>query len=221
MMLALTPLFFEPNWIRCILSDSLSDSSKEPQLPIKTTDVPSVFSRSILVFWIVYCLFHGLWPLRHHLYEGDASWTEQGHYFAWRMMLRGKKAVLGFAIQDRKTGKVVDGRVQDFLSKEQSDKFGRDPEMILHYGHFIAQQYQASTGNPASVYVLAIASLNGRKPELFIDPNRDLTTIARYSSDRSWVMPQKEPLRYPAWDLPVEQWREHIEIPDLRFLKKN
>jgi hypothetical protein len=221
MMLALTPLFFEPDWIRRILTDA-SSSPSEPKIESSTLPSPApIKSQLILGFWVLYCLFHGLWPLRHHWYEGDASWTEQGHYFAWRMMLRGKKAVLGFAVEDRVTGKVADGRVQDFLSKEQSDKFGRDPEMILHYGHFIAKQYEASTGNPASVYVLAIASLNGRKPELFIDPNRDLTAIPRYSSDRSWVMPQKEPLRHPAWDLPVEQWREHVEIPELRFLKKN
>ncbi len=220
MMLALTPLFFEPEWIRQVLSDPPRSSDDEKPLQSVLATPTSPPSRILLGFWIGYCFFHGFWPLRHHLYDGEASWTEQGHYFAWRMMLRGKKVVLGFAVQDRVTGKVVDGRVQDFLSKEQSDKFGRDPEMILHYSHFIAQEYEKSTGNPAAVYALALASLNGRKPELFIDPNRDLTAIARYSSDRSWVMPHKEPLRFPAWDLPVDQWRDHVEIPDLHFLNK-
>ena len=29
-------------------------------------------------------------PLRHYIYQGNVSWTEQGHRFAWHMKLRSK-----------------------------------------------------------------------------------------------------------------------------------
>ena len=29
-------------------------------------------------------------PLRHYAYPGNVSWTEEGHQFSWRMMLRDK-----------------------------------------------------------------------------------------------------------------------------------
>jgi len=217
-MLASTPLFFEPDWPRRILGGA---KLVEVRSGSQGSRKQSLLRPMLVGFLGCYVTFHCLWPLRHLLYKGDASWTEQGHYFAWRMMLRGKKSVMGFAIQDRVTGKVVDGMVDRFVCKEQSDKFGRDPEMILHFAHFLADKYKKTTGKPASVYVLALASLNGRKPELLIDPNVDLAEQPRGFYRRSWVMPQNEPLRQPAWDVPVEKWREHVEIPELHFMKKD
>ncbi|MCC6508901.1 MAG: HTTM domain-containing protein, partial [Pirellulaceae bacterium] len=138
--------------------------------------------------------------------------------FSWRMMLRGKSVVLGFVIKDKVNGRVLDGKINRFLGPDQSEKFGRDPEMILQFAHFLGAEYQATTGRPAAVHVLALASLNGRKPELLVDPNVDLTKEPRGWYARSWVMPQREPLRREPWDLPIEQWRNHVEMPELKFL---
>lgn len=211
-MIAATPLFFEPDWPRRVLGGA------KLVLPAVENQPVGWAQRMAVCGLIAYVSFHCLWPLRHNLYPGDTSWHERGHYFAWRMMLRGKSVVLGYALKDKVTNQVVDGNINRFVSSEQSEKFGRDPEMILQLAHFLGDEYQRSTGHPAEVHALVMVSLNGRKPELMIDPNVDLMREARGFYHRSWVLPQKEPLRRPAWDVPVDQWRQHVEIPELRFM---
>jgi vitamin K-dependent gamma-carboxylase len=125
---------------------------------------------------------------------------------------------LGYAIKDKVTGQVADGQVNRFLNPEQSERFGRDPEMVLHFAHFLGNEYRRATGHEASVHVLALASLNGRKPVLMVDPNVDLMADVRGFQRREWLMPQTEPLRQPYWDVPPEQWRQFVEIPELKFM---
>jgi vitamin K-dependent gamma-carboxylase len=216
-MLAATPLFFEPDWPRRVLGGATLGLPAEDNAGVELG-----FGRKLAVgFVLCYAMFHCVWPLRHNLYAGDSSWTERGHYFSWRMMLRGKAVVLGFAVKDHVTGKVVDGNMNRFIGSEQSEKFGRDPEMILHFAHFIGEEYRKSSGNTASVHALVLASLNGRKPELMIDPNVDLMQEPRGFHNRDWIMPQTEPLRRPAWNLPPDQWRQNVELPDLKFLTQS
>jgi len=216
-MMVASLLFFAPDWPRRVLGGSPLDFT---QLDSRVTG-RSIQRNLALTFMGCYVVFHCVWPLRHHAYPGDAGWNERGHYFAWRMMLRGKSVVLGYAVKDQVSGKVVDGKINRFINSEQSDKFGRDPEMILQLAHFLGEDYRTSTGNTAAVYALVLASFNGRKPELMIDPNVDLMKEVRGFLHRDWIMPQTEPLRRPAWNLPPEQWRQHVDIPELRFLSKS
>ncbi|GIW80128.1 MAG: hypothetical protein KatS3mg105_1935 [Gemmatales bacterium] len=59
---------------------------------------PSQVVCFFVVSWIV---AHFLLPLRHYAIPGDANWTEEGHKFSWRMMLRSKHpAHLVFRIVD-------------------------------------------------------------------------------------------------------------------------
>lgn len=214
LMLLATPIFFHPDWPRRVLGASSLNLELLPE-----TRLALNWQRSLLLAGLgLYAVFHCVWPLRHYVYPGDASWNERGHYFAWRMMLRGKPVVLGFAVRDVQTGQVVDGAMKRFVNSEQADRFGRDPEMILQFGQFIGRTYQDTTGHPCEIYALVLASLNGRKPELFLDPNVDLMRESRGFYERTWVLPQREPLRRPAWDVPVEKWREHVELPQLKFM---
>jgi vitamin K-dependent gamma-carboxylase len=217
-MIFATLLFFDPSWPRKILGGLPVEI---PDTRVQKWGVLSNGMRLGFVLAGLYGLFHCTWPLRHRVLEGDASWTEQSHHFAWRMMLRGKTVVLGYGITDKVTGITVDGKINRFLSKEQSDKLGRNPDMILHLAHFLGEQYRSETGHDAEVHALVYASLNGRKPELFIDPNVDLMSIPRGSSIRGWVMPQSEPMPATPWTVPVDQWRQHVPVPELRFLKPN
>jgi vitamin K-dependent gamma-carboxylase len=217
-MIFATLLFFDPSWPRRILGGR---PITVPDTSVNSWRALPRGSQIFAVFLVSYSLFHCLWPLRHHLHEGDASWTEQAHHFAWRMMLRGKTVVLGYGITDKVTGETIDGQINRFLCKEQSDKFGRNPDMILHLAHFLGDLYRQTTGHDAEVHALVYASLNGRKPELFIDPNVDLMTVPRGSPIQRWVMPQTEPMPPTPWTLPVDQWRQHVPVPELRFLKPN
>jgi vitamin K-dependent gamma-carboxylase len=215
-MILATPIFFSPDWPRRVLATGRIAKDADSDLPVSNS---KSLSNGFAIFLTAYAIFHILWPLRGHLYEGQTSWTERGHYFAWRMMLRGKKVVLGFAIKDEKTSVVADRPIREFLTPEQHDKLGRDPEMILHFSHFLRDQYKSETGNDAQVYAMALVSLNGRKPQLMIDPNVDLAREPRGIMNRDWVMPLTEPLLWPPWAEPPQKWRELIGLPLLKFLQ--
>jgi hypothetical protein len=214
-MIVASTIFFSPSWPRSALGGQ--------RLATTVTEIghaqPTRLAEFRVGLLMIYAVFHVLWPLRLYLEAGDASWHERGHYFAWRMMLRGKAVVLGYAVKDQVTGRVSDGQAPRFLNTDQLEKFGRDPEMVLHFAHFLGERYQAETGNPASVYVLALASLNGRKPELLIDPNVDLMQEPRGFHSRPWVLPQTEPLRDKPWDAPISEWRNAVTLPELKFLQ--
>ena len=166
----------------------------------------------------IYCAAQLLIPLRPFLYAGESAWTEQGHHFSWRMMLRTKTSGLRFYVVDKHSGQVGSPDIYQFLTEDQSQKFSRDPEMILHFAHFLADRYRQDTGRNAAVHALVLTSLNGRKPQLLIDPNVDLASEPRGFAQRDWIVPLKEPLRAEPWRLPLREWERVVELPRLTFL---
>jgi hypothetical protein len=69
-----------------------------------------------------------------------------------------------------------------------------------------------------------LLSLSGRKPELMVDPNRDLIKVpdSGFEWTRAlpdWILPQTEPLRSDPWVEPLENWERLVELPPLRFLE--
>jgi hypothetical protein len=219
-MIVATTIFFDPAWPRRLLTVGQGTKS------VEDTDNSAQDRRQRPAKWVVaivsaYVLFHFLWPLRSRLYGNEPSWDERGHLFSWRMMLRAKEVGLGYAIVDPETGRVANVDHKQFIDAEQSEKFGRDPELILFMAHFIANRFESEMGRRPQVYAFVLASLNGRKAQLMIDPNVDLAAEPRGQlGKRDWVMPLTEPLRREPWIVPVEQWRQYVELPEIEFLKK-
>jgi hypothetical protein len=58
---------------------------------------------ALLVGWVV---FQCAVPLRHLLYPGDVSWTDEGHRFAWHMKLRDKSAAALTVTVPTRSGRV-------------------------------------------------------------------------------------------------------------------
>ncbi len=223
-MIAATTIFFAPDWPRRLLSGSQGNSESEA-----TTDKAHVegapfhwtLAKQLLCgFAVVYVTFHCLWPLRSRLFAEETSWTERGHLFSWRMMLRAKEVGIGFAVSDPTTGRVANVDHKQFIDAEQAEKFPRDPQLILQMAHFIANRAEEDMDRRPQVYAFVLASLNGRKPQLMIDPNIDLAAEPlRASGARSWIVPLSEPFREIPWAVPIEQWREHVELPEFKFMK--
>ena len=57
----------------------------------------------LLGFILVWFSFQILFPVRHLLYPGSPSWTEEGHRFSWQMKLRDKRARAVFMVRDPAT----------------------------------------------------------------------------------------------------------------------
>ena len=98
-MIAATALFFAPGWPRRLLAQwwpALNGQHREcaPVAPVAWRQ------HATLILLGVYSTLQLLVPLRHSLYPGEVSWTEEGHRFSWRMKLRDKDASARFVVTD-------------------------------------------------------------------------------------------------------------------------
>ncbi len=223
-MIAATTIFFAPDWPRRVLSSATVNpvsNSESASANAHGTPCHWTFAKRIVCgLALLYAMFHCLWPLRSRLYAEETSWTERGHLFSWRMMLRAKEVGIGYAVSDPSTGRVANVDHKQFIDPEQAEKFPRDPELILKMAHFIADKAERDMGRRPEVYAFVLASLNGRKPQLMIDPNVDLAAQPLHATGaRAWIVPLSEPFRTTPWTVPIEQWREHVELPEFKFMK--
>lgn len=189
-----TTIFFAPDWPRRVLAvtariipfadrtrgDDLFGNGAD-RMPAARTRARGQRSRYLVMG------LAGLWmasqiliPLRHHLYPGDTSWTEQGHRFAWQMKLRDKRSTALFLVRDPETGRNWEVNNLQFLTRRQNIKMASRPDMILQFAHHLAGIWRTHQGveNP-EVRAIVWSSLNGRERELLVDPSRDLAAIKR------------------------------------------
>jgi len=221
LMIGATTLFFPPDWPRQLLSHRRPSTADGAVICDQESRAGSRVHLAGFGLLGIYCCFHVLWPLRHLMYEGNTGWTERGHYFSWRMMLRGKTVGLRYYLTDPKSGDTVEADIRDFLNREQLVKFAKDPEMILGLAHGLAVVQKKRTGDSFEVRALVLASLNGRKPQLLIDPAVNLAAEPKGWHHRSWIVPLTEPRRKDPWVVPLNEWERHVDIPNVPFLKNS
>lgn len=137
-------------------------------------------------------------PLRYLVYPGNVSWTEEGHRFAWMMKLRDKDAEAHFTVRDPGSGREWRVSPERYLLRHQVGEMESRPDMILQFAHHLAREWEKERGiTGVEVRARVCASLNGRKPELLIDPQRDLARIERSLRHADWILPQKQPFERP------------------------
>jgi len=152
----------------------------------------------LLGFIGVWLAFQVLFPLRHLLYPGSPSWTEQGHRFAWQMKLRDKDAEATFFVRDPATGREWRVALERYLLRHQAREMESRPDMILQFAHYLAREWAQTHGvERAEVRARVCASLNGRKAVLLIDPDRDLARVERSLRHADWILPLREPFVRP------------------------
>ncbi len=129
-------------------------------------------------------------PFRHHYFEGPVAWTEEGHRYSWRMMLRSKHGYGHFEIIDGQTSKKVRVSPIDHLSKRQKRKLYTHPDMILQFAHFLRDHYQAKGMKEVQVYAFIKTKLNGRDYQPYIDSKRDLAKVEwSFFEESDWIVP--------------------------------
>ncbi|MCC6726459.1 MAG: HTTM domain-containing protein [Saprospiraceae bacterium] len=136
--------------------------------------------------------FHLLMPLRHWLFPGDVAWTEEGHRFSWRMMLRSKQGYGHFVVKDLKTGEETNVKVADYLTSRQQEKIFTHPDMVLQFAHYLRDLWHRRGVAEVAVYGSIRASLNGGHSQPFIDAEVDLAKV-------EW-----EPFRASDWVITME-----------------
>lgn len=179
-----------PFWGKTLFSKS-NDST---QSVFSIYDRP-VWSPALGLFLLLVTLVHFYLPIRHHLISGDVAWTEEGHRYSWRMMLRSKQGSGYFELRNPSTGSVQKVFPNRQLNNRRNRKLYTHPDMILQYGHYLADTYQDTSGVSPEVYAHIRVRLNSGKYYPYIDPTVDLTTIGwTWLKAKTWVLPEGETL---------------------------
>ncbi len=207
--IALSLLYFPPDWPRQVWAFA-KQKMKWPQQvegwwewganpnrvlnPVRVSaplppNYPKKIIKTALAFLVT---FHLLMPLRHWLFPGNVAWTEEGHRFSWRMMLRSKRGYGHFIVKDLKTGVESKVKVTDYLTDRQREKIFSHPDMVLQFAHYLRDLWHRRGVEQVAVFAHVRASLNNRQSQPYIDAEIDLAQV-------KW-----EPFRPSDWVLPME-----------------
>ena len=114
---------------------------------------------SVIALWLT---FQILFPLRHLLYPGNVSWTEEGHRFSWQMKLRDKKSEIFFTVVNPQTKQAWEVWPQNVLMRHQGS-MQTQPDMILQFAHYLEQVWREDYNiEDVEVRARVCTSLNGR-----------------------------------------------------------
>ncbi|MEM6298125.1 MAG: HTTM domain-containing protein, partial [Bacteroidota bacterium] len=115
MSICLSLMYFPPNWPRKLLYRIRPEFKNIPFL--ENYIPPPLFKQKRILFGLSLIMaYHLLMPFRHHLIEGDVNWTEEGHRFSWRMMLRAKQGRGYFELKSNALDSMWTVRPEEFLT---------------------------------------------------------------------------------------------------------
>ena len=141
-------------------------------------------SRLTLTLLSVFFLFQVGMCLRHYAYPGSVLWSEEGYRFSWRVMLAEKTGNAVFHVtKDEETRTVFPSA---YLTPLQVKQMAFQPDMILQFAHFLAQD----AGGDARVYADVWVSVNGRPSSRLVDPETNLAGETYGLARRDWIVPE-------------------------------
>ena len=145
----------------------------------------------IMVFVIVFILLQVLVPLRHFAIEGNVSWTDESHNFAWHMKLRDKDTYrIVFYTFDNLTGGKRELPTSD-LTDRQRTKMSTRPHMIIYYAHHLRDRLMEEGIQNPSIHVRTITSLNSGPWGPLINESVNLANQRyKHFSHNEWIMPE-------------------------------
>jgi vitamin K-dependent gamma-carboxylase len=77
---------------------------------------------------------------------------------------------------------------------------GWRPDMLLQFAHFLADRLPRSGPDPLRVEARVLAAINGRQPNLVVNPNVNLAEEPRTLGRPHWLLEIHEPLPDPRPD---------------------
>ncbi|MEX2578908.1 MAG: HTTM domain-containing protein [Verrucomicrobiales bacterium] len=191
-------LFFQPHWPRPLLRKWV------PNEPATKGEAP-VLSPGLACVLAGFFALQILLPLRIHLYREDPSWSEVGHSFSWRMMLRDKDPHLDFHFNPPEAEELLEKLPRSrmpVVSGRRAEIMAKSPHLIFQYVKAVDEAFGRVGEHEVEIRVASVVSLNGRPFQLMIDPSVDLAR-ASYGlfGVPDWIVPLDEegrPGNYPA-----------------------
>ena len=181
-----TLIFFEPDWPRKYMRKS--------NISLGATGSPTIGKFGLAAMG-AYVLFQLFLPMRPHLYPGNTSWTEEGHFFSWRMMLQDKRiASQSIQLVDPQTNKSSAIVLKDYFEYWQAENMLQTPEFIRQFAEYLVEQEQSHDNTAMIVRADVRISLNGREPQQIIDPRVNLAKVRSELGAAKWILPLTTPL---------------------------
>lgn len=179
-----TTLFLHPSWPR-----RTPFGRWMPILPSGTSSSRPVSLALVAALGLCAVVQIGV-PLRHWAYAGSVSWTEAGYPFSWRMLTRAKHGFVLFEVVDPRSHdrSIVDP--SEFLTDRQAARIAYQPDMILQFAHFLADEREREWGHRPRVYAKGLVSLNRGAEWPLVNPNVDLAAERWTFRSWPWVLPR-------------------------------
>ena len=202
LMLGSLLIFFPPDlmrrFARAFMSPGEGLDAEPSQASVKPerSGYTSSFASQKLVAGLLaaYLAVQLLFPLRHYFYPGNVSWTEEGHNFAWHMKLRTKSGEAVFNVTHPASGQTWTIKPEDHLESHQLMKVITKPDLLVLFSHYLAEEKRREGYDNVEVRARVMVSLNGREPQLLIDPNVDLAKEQVSLLPTRWIVPLTTPL---------------------------
>ena len=207
LMLGALLIFFPPDTMRRLaraftspggdfLDAEPSQASVRAKSIAETSSCSSLSTSQKIVAGLLaaYLAVQLFFPLRHYLYPGNVSWTEEGHNFAWHMKLRTKFGAAVFTVTDPRSGQTWTIRPEEYLKSHQLIKVITKPDLILQFAHHLASEKRREGYNDVEVRAHIMVSLNTRETQLLIDPRVDLAKEQVSFLPARWIVPLTTPL---------------------------
>lgn len=183
--LAFTVFFFEPQTIRNIFLKT------KKIIPEAKIIIPKTKKITLTVLGI-YFLFQLVLPLRHHFFQDDVLWTEEGHRLSWRMMLRSRGGRITFKAVNIQTKDTTKINLNDYLTKKQQRRVACYPDFIWQFAQHLKKEY-AKDGKDIQVFVENKVKINQRPYQQFIDPKVDLASVPwKHFAHNDWILPSPQ-----------------------------
>ena len=197
--IAATTIFFAPDWPRQLARAALVRIGAMPDRPAWPEPVPRpnrLIPKLALVAMAAWVAVQVALPLRAAAFPTEVRWSGDGHRFSWRMRIYDRQAEGVFHVTAGDQVWVVDPT--DYLTRRQAGKMLVRADMVHQFANHLEAIWQAAGHADVEVRAEIWKSLNGRPPQLFLDPRVDLTAVPlRYARADDWV----RPLEIPLWGL--------------------
>ncbi len=150
---------------------------------------PAVLRRRVGAALAAWTLIQIALPLTHFAIPGNAYWTEERNRFSWHMLVRVKHERVRFLVTDPASDRTWVEDLNRHLTRYQISKL-EVPDLVLEFAHHLDAFYKDRGLKDVEVRVDSVVSLNGRRPQRAIDPDIDLTEVARpYVPPADWIRP--------------------------------
>lgn len=222
MTIAATLLMFDPSWPRQVITrlnrqgylqrfKSLSliepetvrtEKSNHTSLTSRVNrgHVSAMTRTGTVILLLAWLAVQILVPLRHYRIPGNVNWTEQGHQFSWRMMLRSKVGTATFYVKTPNGGDYTVNPAYH-LTASQARKASCLPDLTWQFAQYLQSEAlkkgHADNASEVRIYVDTSCSLNTRQAMPIINRLVDLTSIKRGTAAPTWMTPLTKPLPNP------------------------